>query len=86
MRISSRIKTALDKALITMMSNAKLKYVITVHPEKDGDKDAVLANRRAENVKFYLVEQGVAMGALSTTVGPVGKDKTAPQLEISIAP
>ncbi|HEX5060218.1 MAG TPA: outer membrane beta-barrel protein [Kofleriaceae bacterium] len=85
-RISSRIKTALDKALITMMSNAKLKYVITVHPDKDGDKDAVLANRRAENVKFYLVEQGVAMGALSTTVGPVSKDKNAPQLEITIAP
>jgi hypothetical protein len=84
-RVSSKVKSALDKALLTMLGNAKLKYVITVHPEKDGDKDATLAKRRADNLKFYLTEQGVAMGALTTAVGPVVKDKKAAVVEISIA-
>jgi OmpA-OmpF porin, OOP family len=84
-RITAKLKTALDKALLTMLNNAKLKYVITVHPEKDGDKDAALAKRRADNVKFYLTEQGVAMGALTTAVGPVIKDKKAAVITISIA-
>jgi OOP family OmpA-OmpF porin len=85
-RVSSRMKTALDKALITMLSNAKLQYVITVHPQQAGDKDATLAKRRADNLKFYLTEQGVAMGSLTTAVGPVVKDKKAAVVVISIAP
>lgn len=85
-RISSRIKTALDKALLAMLGNAKLKYVITVHPEKDGEKDATLAKRRADNLKGYLIEQGVAMGSLTTAVGSVVADKKAPLVEVTVAP
>ncbi|HEY5949238.1 MAG TPA: outer membrane beta-barrel protein [Kofleriaceae bacterium] len=85
-RVSSRIKTAIDRALLTMLNNSKLKFVIVVHPERDGDKDAALAKRRADNLKGYLTEQGVAMGSLSTAVGPVVKDKNAPVVEITLAP
>jgi OOP family OmpA-OmpF porin len=85
-RVSSRVKSALDPALLTMLNNPKLKYVITVHPEKDGDKDAVLAKKRAENLRYYLIEQGIAMGSLSTAVGAVVADKKAPVVEVSIAP
>jgi OOP family OmpA-OmpF porin len=85
-RVSSRVKTALDRALIAMLGNSKLKYVITVHPEKDGDKDASLAKRRAENLKGYLIEQGVAMGSVTTAVGAVVTDKKAPVVVVSIAP
>ena len=84
-RVSSKVKTALDKALLTMLSNGKLKYVITVHPEKAGDKDASLAKRRADNIRFYLTEQGVAMGALTTAVGPVVADKKAALVVITLA-
>ncbi|HEY5922650.1 MAG TPA: outer membrane beta-barrel protein [Kofleriaceae bacterium] len=85
-RLSTRVKTALDKTLLAMLNNPKLKFVITVHAEKDGDKDATLAKKRAENVKGYLLEQGVAMGSLTTTVGPVPTDKKAPLLVVSIGP
>jgi OOP family OmpA-OmpF porin len=85
-RVSSRIKSALDKALLTMLNNPKLKFVITVHPEREGDKDAVLAKRRADNVKWYLSEQGVALGSLTSAVGPVMKDKNATMIEITVAP
>jgi OOP family OmpA-OmpF porin len=85
-RVSSRIKTALDKALLTMLNNPKLKFVITVHADKDGDKDAALARKRADNLRYYLIEQGVAMGSLTSAVGPVPTDKQAPQVEVSLAP
>jgi OOP family OmpA-OmpF porin len=85
-RVSPQVKTALDKALMAMLSNPKLKFVITVHPQTDGDKDATLAKKRAENVKGYLLEQGAAMGSLSTAVGTVNKDKTAPVVVISVVP
>ncbi len=85
-RISSRIKDAVDKALLAMLSNGKLKFVITVHPEAAGDKDASLAKKRAENLKGYFNEQGVAMASLITTVGPVATDKQAPTVVLTIAP
>jgi OOP family OmpA-OmpF porin len=85
-RVSPKVKTALDKALLAMLGNSKLKFVVTVHPEQDGDKDATLARKRAENVKGYLLEQGAAMGSLSTAVGAVIADKTKPVVVISVAP
>jgi outer membrane protein OmpA-like peptidoglycan-associated protein len=83
--VSSRIKSAIDKALVTMLANPKLKFVITVHPEREDDKDAALAKRRADNVKWYLSEQGVALGSLTSAVGPVMKDKNAVMIEITVA-
>ena len=85
-RVSSRVKTAFDKTLLAMLSYPKLKFVITVHAEKDGEKDATLAKKRAENLKGYLLEQGVAMGSLTTVVGPVLTDKKAPIVVVSLGP
>jgi OOP family OmpA-OmpF porin len=85
-RISSRIKAALDKALLIMMSNPKLKFVITVHPDKEGDKFTDVARRRGENLKGYLIEQGVAMQSITAAVGPPVADAKAPMVEITIAP
>lgn len=83
-RVTSRAKAALDKALAAMLSNPKLKVVITARPEAEGDRAAELAKKRAENVKWYLVEQGIAAGALSTVVGSV--EKKGPVLVLSLAP
>ena len=85
-RISSRIKASLDKALLIMMSNPKLKFVITVHPDKEGDKFTDVARRRGENLKGYLIEQGVAMQSITAAVGPPVADAKAPMVEITIAP
>jgi OOP family OmpA-OmpF porin len=83
-RLTNRAKSALDKALLAMLNNPKLKVLITVRPEGDGDKHLDTAKKRADNVKWYLIEQGISAGALTTTVGPV-VDKKAPALVLSVA-
>jgi outer membrane protein OmpA-like peptidoglycan-associated protein len=84
-RLTPKVKAALDKAVMAILGNRDLKFVITVHPEKSGDKDAALAKRRADNVKAHLVEQGAAIDTLSTAVGDVVNDKSAPVVVISVA-
>jgi OOP family OmpA-OmpF porin len=84
-RLTAKGKTALDQALVSLLNNPRLKIVITVRPERAGDKDAELAQKRADNVKWYLMEQGVAQGSLSTAVGEVAP-KQGPLLVLSIAP
>jgi len=83
-RLSDKAKAALDRALGMMLNNPKLKVAITVHPDKADAKAAELAKKRADVVKWYLVEQGVAAGQLSPTVGPVVKK--APFLELAVSP
>ena len=84
-RLTDAGKAALDRALGTMLNNPKLKVSITVHPDTGDPKAAELAKKRAEVVKWYLVEQGVAAGQLSPTVGNVAKKKS-PVLELAVAP
>jgi OOP family OmpA-OmpF porin len=84
-RLTSRAKSALDRSLPVMLSNPKLKILITLRPEQDGDKHVDIAKKRADNVKWYLVEQGVSAGSLTTAVGPVA-DKKGPVLVLSVAP
>ena len=84
-RLTSRAKAALDQARLVLLQNPKLKIVITVRPERDGERHVELAKKRADNVKWYLLEQGVAASRLSTAIGPVA-EKKGPVLELSIAP
>jgi outer membrane protein OmpA-like peptidoglycan-associated protein len=67
-----------------MLNNPKLKVAIVVHAEKANDKANELAKKRADVVKWYLVEQGVAAAQLVAAGGPpVAKKK--PLLVVSIA-
>ena len=84
-RLSAKGKAALDKTLVALLENPRVKIVITARPERAGDKDAELAKKRANTVKWYLVEQGVAQGAVATAVGKIA-DKKGPVLAITIAP
>ena len=78
-------KAALDKSLAAMLSNPNIKVAITAHPDSK-DKDAAdVAARRAEAVKWYLVEQGVAQAQLVTRIGaPVKAPATV--IELAVAP
>ena len=78
-------KSALDKSLVAMLSNPTIKVAITAHPDGT-DKDAAdLAAKRAEAVKWYLVEQGVAQAQLVTRIGAPVK-ATATVIELAVAP
>ena len=46
-----------------------LKISIVAHPENATEAAAGIARKRADNVKWYLTEQGVAAGQLTTSVG-----------------
>jgi OmpA-OmpF porin, OOP family len=85
-RLTSASKTALDKALPQMLSNKTVKFTITAHPEAAGDPAAELARKRADAVKFYLSEQGVAAGNLTAVVGPPLADKKSPVVVLSVTP
>ncbi len=84
-RLTARAKTALDQTRLALLENPKLKILITVRPDRDGERYVELAKKRADNVKWYLLEQGVAASRLSTAIGPVA-EKKGPVLELSIAP
>jgi OOP family OmpA-OmpF porin len=84
-RVPAKAKAALDQALRALLNNPRLKIVITVHPERAGDQDAELAKKRADNVRWYLLEQGVAQGSMTAAVGEVAP-KNSPLLVLSIAP
>jgi OOP family OmpA-OmpF porin len=47
-----------------------LRLAIIGHPERAGDDE--LARRRAEALKWYLVDQGIAEDRFTTSVGPPG--------------
>lgn len=81
-RLKTDTKAALDKTLPVLLSNRNLKITITAHPHASGDAAVELAKKRAEGVKWYLNEGGVAAPNMTITVGAVAK---APVIELSVA-
>lgn len=66
-----------------MLANPEIKAAITAHPDTDDADAADVAARRAEAVKWYLVEQGIAQAQLVTAVGAV---MTSPVIELAVVP
>jgi outer membrane protein OmpA-like peptidoglycan-associated protein len=64
-RMTKAGKAALQKALGVLRDHPMLKVTVTGH-----DNDADLAKKRAEAVKWYLVDQGVAQDQIETIAGP----------------
>ena len=83
-RLSKAAKAALDKALVVALNNKNLKITLTIRPESAEPAAADLATKRLTVVKFYLTEQGVAMGNLTGVVGAPAADKKAPLVELSV--
>jgi len=82
-RLKHDAKAALDKVLPLLLANRTLKIALTAHPEGADDAAKQLAAKRADVVKWYLVEQGVAANNLTTKVGDVAAKK-GPLLELAI--
>jgi outer membrane protein OmpA-like peptidoglycan-associated protein len=84
-RLSTASKHALDEARLPMLEHPRMKFTITVHADKASDAKAEeLARKRADVVKWYLTEQGVAADNLTTVVGPARTDRKAPIVVLSI--
>jgi outer membrane protein OmpA-like peptidoglycan-associated protein len=67
-RITKAGKLSLAKTLAVLRDNPQLKITITGH-----DKDADLAKKRAEAVKWYFVDQGVAQDQIDTATADADK-------------
>jgi hypothetical protein len=65
-KLSPRAKASLDALGDVLRRNTQLVLHIVGHPD-NGDSD--LARRRAEAVKWYLVDQGAAVDQITTSVG-----------------
>jgi len=67
-RITAAGKLSLAKTLKVLRDHADMKITITGH-----DADATLAKKRAEAVKWYLVDKGIAQDQIETTTGDAAK-------------
>ena len=72
-KLSDAAKASLVRVLGQLRAHPTMHVVVTGHPDKAGDKPEALAKKRAEVVKWYLVEQGVPADQLETMVGDVNK-------------
>ena len=70
-RVTDAAKQALAATVVALRKYADVKIVLVGHPTKAKDKDKDLARRRAEGVKWYLVDQGVLADRIVTKVGDV---------------
>jgi outer membrane protein OmpA-like peptidoglycan-associated protein len=69
-RVTPAGKRALQPLLAALEANAQLAIAIAGTPERAGGED--LAKRRAEAVKWHLVDQGIAEDRIEASVGPPG--------------
>jgi OOP family OmpA-OmpF porin len=81
-RITDAARKALERTLAILRDRPNLRVVVTGHPENAAGED--LAKKRAEAVKWYLVDQGIAADQLMTTVGEPSAPR-APMIEITLA-
>jgi len=82
-RIQPRSKTALNKAATTLREYASIRLRVEGHSDDRGprDRNILLSHKRAEAVKWYLVDQGIAADRIEPTGHgpdvPVASNKTA---------
>jgi OOP family OmpA-OmpF porin len=70
-RITPAAKKELAAVVAALRKYGDVKVAIAGHPAKAKETD--LARRRAEGVKWYLVDQGVLADRITTKVGDVGE-------------
>ena len=85
-RLTDAAKASLVKAVTQLHANPTLHVFVIGHPDAKGDpaKTGPLAQKRAETVKWYLVDQGVPADQIGTATGaPAEKNRV---IELQIAP
>ena len=65
-----------------LRAHPELAITVTGHPDKAGAAGDDLAKRRAEAVKWFLVDEGIEQARITTGVGAVGR---AP-IELALQP
>lgn len=71
-KLDAADETTLKPVIDVMVSNPDLKVEVVGHPEAAGKKGEELAQRRAEQVRWYLIQHGVAdVDRLTSKVGDV---------------
>ena len=73
-RVTTAAKRALQPVQALLEAENELAIEIVGIPDKAGGEE--LAKRRAEAVKWYFVDLGIAEDRIDTTVGPVGGAST----------
>jgi outer membrane protein OmpA-like peptidoglycan-associated protein len=85
-RLTEAAKASLVKAVTQLHANPTLHVFVIGHPDAKGDpaKTGPLAQKRAETVKWYLVDQGVPADQIGTATGaPAEKNRV---IELQIGP
>jgi OOP family OmpA-OmpF porin len=76
-RVTEAAGAALTRVLAMLQAGPALRIAIVGHPVRSDRADAAggddLARRRAEAVKWYLVDQGIAGDRITTSVAPAAK-------------
>lgn len=81
-RVTPEAKKVLQPVLSVLQAQPSLGLSIIGTPERPADKD--LAKRRAEAVRWHLIDLGIAGDRLDTSVGPVATVKDAPPIELQL--
>ncbi len=82
-RLSDAAKQALAPIVAMLVTYHSMRIAVVGHPERAKDDD--LARRRADTVKWYLVDQGFAEDRLEVRVGEVLKTP-AIHVELIVSP
>jgi outer membrane protein OmpA-like peptidoglycan-associated protein len=69
-RVTPEARRVLQQVLALLEDEIEIAISIVGTPERAGGEE--LAKRRAEAVKWYLVDQGIAEDRIDTSVGPTG--------------
>ncbi len=84
-RVTPAAKKALQPVLVVLQAQPDLALSIAGTPDRAGGDD--LAKRRAEAVKWHLVDLGIAEDRLETSVGPAaaaGAGASAPSIVLKL--
>lgn len=84
-RVTAAAAAELRAALAALEAVPELRVVITAAPDRAGAVAVTLAKRRAEAVKWHLVDQGIAADRIATATGPVTAPGAATPV-ITLAP
>lgn len=73
-RVTAQAATALRAMLAMLQSHPAVRLAIIAHPDRPGADD--LARRRADAVKWHLVDQGIIEDRITPSVDPAAKTPT----------
>jgi OOP family OmpA-OmpF porin len=80
-RVTPAARKIVKPLLDALVAHGSIRITITAHPGKDADAD--LVKRRAEAVKWYLVDQGITEGRIWTALGDPAEK---PRIDLALRP